>query len=200
MRLLWLADSGRRASNPGVGEEPLLRYGLRAEGEGMTAVKNTLEEASLADASEEVSMLHEALSYAGDGIHVFPVNEKKAPYSEHGFKDATTNANRIVEWWTQWPDAGIGMPTGRVSGRVVLDVDINPGKDGEATLRRWEEVRGALPHTLTVATGGGGDTSTSPTLKARNLLSLGRTYSARASTCGLTEVRRASTFAPRLRR
>jgi hypothetical protein len=101
-------------------------------------------------------MADAARVYASDGMRIFPVNERKEPLTKHGFKDATTNIDTVTQWWDLWPDAGIAAPTGKATGRVVLDVDVKAGRDGEATLRRWEEKHGPLPHTLTAATGGGG--------------------------------------------
>ena len=47
----------------------------------------------------------------------------KSPHLNHGFKDASANIEQITEWWTRWPDALIGVPTGKVSGLFVLDID-----------------------------------------------------------------------------
>ena len=30
--------------------------------------------------------------------------------------------DEVEEWWARWPDANVGIVTGRVSGIVVLDV------------------------------------------------------------------------------
>ncbi|MCK0195756.1 bifunctional DNA primase/polymerase [Ancylobacter sp. 6x-1] len=76
----------------------------------------------------------EALRLAALGIPVFPVRSDKAPYVPGGFKSATTDENALRAWWSQWPDAGIGIPTGAASGWLVLDIDRKPGRDGFATL------------------------------------------------------------------
>jgi hypothetical protein len=60
----------------------------------------------------------------------------------------------VEEWWRRWPDANVGILTGRVSGIVVLDVDSRSG--GDAALGGLEERWGPLPVTLEVQTGGGG--------------------------------------------
>lgn len=92
------------------------------------------------------TMLKAALAYAKQGIPVFPCRERgdakhkvKAPYVDGGFKAATTDANMIRQWWRQWPNAMIGMPTGKASGRVVLDVDVKNGVDGFNTLAELED-------------------------------------------------------------
>lgn len=88
------------------------------------------------------------------GIPVFPCRKDKRPLTGHGFKDATTDAGQISAWAEQWPDALIGVPTGKESGLFVLDVDVKNGKDGFATLQAkgW-----TLPETRThrTKTGGG---------------------------------------------
>jgi Bifunctional DNA primase/polymerase, N-terminal/CHC2 zinc finger len=60
----------------------------------------------------------------------------------------------VAEWWRRWPEANVGIVTGRVSGVVVLDVD--PRSGGDSALGALEESWGALPDTLEVQTGGGG--------------------------------------------
>jgi len=67
-------------------------------------------------------MAHEALTLARQGLPVFPCRaDTKAPFTAHGFMDATTDPDLIREWWTRWPDALIGVPSG--INFVVLDVD-----------------------------------------------------------------------------
>ncbi len=64
--------------------------------------------------------LHLAEEY---GLPVFPCRPDKKPYTEHGFKDATSSLAAIEEWWQRWPDALVGVPTGAPSKVLVLDVD-----------------------------------------------------------------------------
>ena len=101
-----------------------------------------------------------ALYYAGMGLPVFPVKGGgKAPLTEHGCKDASTDAGQILKWWERWPDANIGIATG-VGDRplLVLDVDINhdKGKFGDETLDDLVKRFGDLPETWLCLTGGGG--------------------------------------------
>ena len=88
------------------------------------------------------------------GLPVFPcAPKKKVPLTEHGFKDATTDIERIQAWWKNCPDANIGMPAGAVSGIVVIDLDNR--NDGD---RNWEAVIScfeSLPHTPYSFTGNG---------------------------------------------
>jgi Bifunctional DNA primase/polymerase, N-terminal len=56
------------------------------------------------------------------GLPVFPCDDNKRPLVAGGFKSATTDATQITEWWTRWPDALIGVPTG--DKFVVVDLDL----------------------------------------------------------------------------
>jgi hypothetical protein len=78
----------------------------------------------------------------------------KRPLTLHGVNDATSSPDTIRGWWSRWPDANIGVATGRVSGLVVLDVD--PRNGGAESLARLQTEHGSLPRTPTALTGGGG--------------------------------------------
>lgn len=99
--------------------------------------------------AETTTLLEAALSYARRGWPVFPCNGKR-PYTTNGFKDATTNLGQVMGWWRRWPNANIGVPTGRVSGLLVLDVD---GDAGKAALK---QLGLHTPATVSATTGGGG--------------------------------------------
>ena len=91
--------------------------------------------------------LHQALLLANSGYPVLPLFEPnvrgcacgnpdcthagKHPRTAHGVHDATTAPETITAWWSRWPEANIGLATGSLSGRFVLDVD---GPEGFATL------------------------------------------------------------------
>ena len=93
--------------------------------------------------------------YVKRGWPVFPLKPKnKIPLTNHGFKDATLDTALIKEWWAKWPDAGIGIVTGALSGLAVIDVD--PRNGGEDSLRELEKFHGILSDTPQVVTGGGG--------------------------------------------
>ena len=111
-----------------------------------------------------------ALGYAARGWAVVPVHTPhlqgcsceqdcgasagKHPRTRHGLNEASKNPDRIWRWWRRWPDANVGIRTGRESGLVVLDVDVRHG--GDASLATLEATYDRLPRTLTALSGGGG--------------------------------------------
>jgi predicted P-loop ATPase len=68
--------------------------------------------------------------------------------------DATVDPHQVETWWGQWPDANVGVATGRGSGFVVLDID--PGHGGDESLAELVKKHGGLPDTLWARTGSGG--------------------------------------------
>lgn len=101
-------------------------------------------------------MMQHALAYARAGFPVFPLWEPtgvgvcscshgaadtlpngdkhskgKHPRTTHGLADATTDLEQVTKWWTQWPNANIGIRTG--DGIGVVDLD---GPEGLASGRK----------------------------------------------------------------
>lgn len=105
-------------------------------------------------------MYHAAIDYIKRGLAVFPLEEKgKRPKTRNGFKDATTDAAQVKAWWQQWPNANIGIATGKRSGGIFvidLDIDEDKGIDGYHTLEDWQRENGKFPETWTAITGRGG--------------------------------------------
>jgi predicted P-loop ATPase len=92
-----------------------------------------------------------AAQYAAKGYRVFPLEPRgKTPRTEHGVKDATTDADQVSKWWRAIPDANIGIATG--NGLLVLDID---GETGAASLASLIDLYGPLPLTPTQKTGKG---------------------------------------------
>jgi hypothetical protein len=91
-----------------------------------------------------MKLIDHALAYAQAGWMVFPLaSRQKIPLAgSSGFKDATTDSDRIQRWWSERPDANIGLATGKPSGVWVIDVDQKNGKDGAASLKAF-----AAPYT-----------------------------------------------------
>jgi len=66
--------------------------------------------------------VEEALAL-GKRFPIFPCDDEKKPRTRNGFKDASTDPETIRRWWSMWPDALVGVPTGSASRANVLDVD-----------------------------------------------------------------------------
>ena len=72
-----------------------------------------------------------ALHYGERGWPVLPlVPREKRPLTASGLLDASPSRRQIIEWWTRWPTANIGLRTGVQFD--VLDVD---GDTARASLR-----------------------------------------------------------------
>ena len=101
-----------------------------------------------------------ALYYADMGLAVFPlIPTDKRPATENGCKAATTNKQKISDWWDKHPDSNIGIATGSISGGLVvidLDVDENKGINGYEVLKEWQQENGELPESWQSITGRGG--------------------------------------------
>jgi len=121
-----------------------------------------------ADSQSRFAHIDWALEYGRRGFLVFPLhsirdgrctcdrdcgkNAAKHPRVKGGFKVATTDPKQITDWWTRWPDANIGIATGRVSGIIVLDID---GREGLSLLNTLVAANGRLPRTPRVQTSRG---------------------------------------------
>ena len=79
--------------------------------------------------------LRQALAYAERGWPVFPCKPgRKAPATEHGHLDATTNPARINAWFSRRPGLNLAIATGS-PGPDVLDIDSHgPADNGYAAL------------------------------------------------------------------
>jgi len=94
-----------------------------------------------------------ALEWGRAGFAVFPCwPRNKTPLTPHGFKDATDDETQIRAWWARWPNANIGLLTGRVNGLIVVDPD---SEKAERFLARLEARFGKLPPTSESTTGRG---------------------------------------------
>jgi DNA-binding transcriptional ArsR family regulator len=116
--------------------------------------------------------LHAALAYAAAGWEVYPIwsvdkegkctcakraaceDPGKHPATARGFKDASSDPERITEMFSRLPEPSIGLRTGRSSGVVALDQD--PRHGGFDSLDRLEAEHDKMPDTRLHHTGGGG--------------------------------------------
>lgn len=81
---------------------------------------------------------------------VIPLRRDKKPYldSWKPYQQALPTEAEVRAWWNKWPEANVGIVTGKISGFVVVDAD---GPDGMESLKKL----GAIPPTPTVRTGKG---------------------------------------------
>jgi hypothetical protein len=108
-----------------------------------------------------MSTLAQALHYA-ERVPVFPclaadqgIRKRKSPHTPRGFRDASQARLIINKWWQLWPYALIGMPTGKVTRRWVLDIDVkDPAANGFDSLEDLGIF--VLPETPMVHTASGG--------------------------------------------
>jgi hypothetical protein len=93
--------------------------------------------------ANELPLAQAAEFYASHGIPIFPL----APRSKHplkhsrGFYDATTELEQVRRWWSEHPEANIGVALGEPSGRWLLDADAKP----TAGWRRWRRCSTVTP-------------------------------------------------------
>lgn len=98
-------------------------------------------------------LIDAALTLASQGLPVFPCAADKRPLTVRGFKDATQDADTIRRMFANPKAALIGVPTGPASGLVAVDIDNDPGKDGND----WHETnKYRLPETRYHLTPSGG--------------------------------------------
>ena len=93
-----------------------------------------------------------AVFFLGDGG---TEDAKKPRKGSRGYKDATTDPNKIKKLFASCQKANLGIATGKISGFFVLDVD--PRNGGDDSLQILEAEYGPLPHTVRQNTGSGGE-------------------------------------------
>ena len=111
-------------------------------------------------AGSRSSQLSVAVSVlAAAGVPVFPgAPGGKQPLIRdgRGFLAATTDRRQVRTWWRRHPTANIGIPTGAVSGLVVVDVDVHGPVNGIEAFARADAVGLVRGWGLLVSTPTGG--------------------------------------------
>lgn len=92
-------------------------------------------------------MLQAALGYLQKGKSVMPLKKDKRPLLPEWrqYQTQYPTEDEVKEWWTKYPDANIGLITGKISGITVIDIDTQHGGTTDG-----------LPLTLASRTGNGG--------------------------------------------
>jgi len=103
----------------------------------------------------------QALALAARGFHVFPLapGRKDQPLIKQFPERATQDEATITQWWTQYPDANIGISTTRYGDNqalLVVDVDNKGDKHGDDDVLQLELEGWTLPPTFRVRTPTGG--------------------------------------------
>src|SRR6185503_6389894 len=97
-----------------------------------------------------MSLKEAALVYCQRGWSVFPLHDKRrthVPWKKYQTERA--DEAQVKQWWSDWPDAFIGLALGGVSGVVRIDVD------GPGGLEQFQKL-GGCPDTSEFATQSGG--------------------------------------------
>lgn len=79
-----------------------------------------------------MTMLEAALGYIERGWSVMPVNRTgtKVPLVKWTeLQERIATREEVIEWWTRWPEANIGVITGSISGIVAIDIDTRKGAE-----------------------------------------------------------------------
>lgn len=122
-----------------------------------------------------VPLLAHALRYAKQGFYVFPTHNPssgkcscglplgpsqgqctaKHPRVPHWPEQATRSPEQVAAWWAAWPDAGIGIVTGK-SGFFAVDLDVSNSKHGGSEWATLLNTYGSAGDPQVITTGSGG--------------------------------------------
>jgi hypothetical protein len=102
-------------------------------------------------------LMNEAIeAYIAHGWSIILVRsgDKRPLVRWEEFQYRRAHVEEVRAWFSGWPEAGIAVVTGAISGLVVLDID--PRHGGEASLERLRWQHDRLPTTVECRSGGGG--------------------------------------------
>ena len=124
----------------------------------MPDAKSFCKPKSATPPAQNTEILDTALTYARAGFRIFPVGQDKVPLVKAWPQVATTDEDQVRAWWTKWPNAMIGLPTGTANGLWVLDLDVDAGKgvDGNASFAALEAEHGTVDIEVVAITPRGG--------------------------------------------
>jgi Bifunctional DNA primase/polymerase, N-terminal len=125
----------------------------RCRAEPLREVLSVTRQSAAGERRGIVSELHQAaLDYYHQGWSVVPVAVagKRALVPWKVWQHSRPDPDQLAAWWRRWPAANLAVVTGRVSGLVVVDVDVRHG--GDRTLAELEAEHGDLPMLAMVET------------------------------------------------
>lgn len=81
-------------------------------------------------------LLQAALKYMDMGFSIIPIipGQKKPLIKWESFQKQKASKTQIISWWSQTPDANIGIVTGEISDLFVVDID---SEEGHANLLQY---------------------------------------------------------------
>ena len=85
------------------------------------------------------------------GWSVLPISpvSKKPLVDWYEYQERKPTTQEIEQWWAKFPNAGVGIITGKISNLIVLDVDTQKGADANYIYRTF-------PTSIVAQTGSGG--------------------------------------------
>jgi Bifunctional DNA primase/polymerase, N-terminal/Family of unknown function (DUF5906)/Primase C terminal 2 (PriCT-2) len=116
-------------------------------------------------AGKDPSNLDVALALAAAGLSILPVHVyfdkkkrkwEKIPRLDDWRNNATTNPNKIREWWKQWPGSCPGIELEKAD-LVVIDADRHRFEDGVAALKELQAKYKEFPSHPVCKTAGDGE-------------------------------------------
>jgi hypothetical protein len=115
------------------------------------------EQLHLPPAALDPAELHQAArGYCLLGWSIVPgaAEGKRALVAWKRWQSQAADVELVDRWWSRWPAANIAVITGRLSGVVVVDLDVRHG--AERSLAELEADHGDLPWRAVVETPSGG--------------------------------------------
>src|SRR5260221_13930503 len=100
------------------------RFAVRYNSLSMNAERNQEQKNAM---QPEIPLSDQVLIYARQGWPVFPLAGKIPYEGTNGHKAATKDEAVLTQAWNEHPKANIGLATGKVSGVIVLDMDVPEG-------------------------------------------------------------------------
>ena len=115
------------------------------------AISNVMAAKEYADHGWKVLPLHTMKNNVCSCLNAKCASSAKHPRIKAWQQSCSNQYSDIEEWCGKWPEANIGLATGKASGFFVLDIDIHHG--GKESIQELVKVNGNFPKTLILRTG-----------------------------------------------